>query len=158
MRNPYLPLVVFVLVAITRTLTAQDSLAARQGIPIRLHVAPNLVQRGNLEALTSDTVFFRRCSTCAVQATPHESVTRIEVDVGPGGYPLTGAVVGLLAGAAIGAFIVNPCSRGNAGADGPGCGFGQGMAAGGGAMIGLVVGTAVGAWILPRRHWKRVHW
>ena len=148
------------LVICASSIPAQNALPAPQaGARLRIDLAnDSATKRGTLEQITRDTLFFRPCSNCAVVSAPRAAVNRFEWNAGPGGRPLTGAVLGLLAGAAIGAFVVAPCPHGNAGADGPGCGLGQSLATANGAFIGLVLGTAVGAWLLPRGHWERGSW
>ena len=148
------------LVICARSTAAQNALPAPQaGARLRIYLAnDSATKRGTLEQITRDTLFFRPCSNCAVVSTPRAAVNRFEVNAGPGGRPLTGAALGLLAGAAIGAFVVAPCPHGNAGADGPGCGLGQSLATVNCAFVGLVLGTAVGAWLLPRDRWRRGSW
>jgi hypothetical protein len=70
------------------------------------------------------------------------------------GRVFTGGLLGLLGGAAIGAFIIAPCPHGNAGSDGPPCGLGQGLMAVAGAFIGFGVGAALGATVFARHQRK----
>jgi hypothetical protein len=128
---------------------------------VRAYVVPPGAWRvGALERLTADTLFLRPegCARCASLALPRSSVTRFEASAGRDGHPFRGAALGLLAGAAVGAFVVAPCPHGNSGGDGPGCGLGQGLAAVYGAFGGLLVGGIVGAyWPTPER-WRPARW
>jgi hypothetical protein len=70
------------------------------------------------------------------------------------GRVLAGALLGLVGGAAIGAFVIAPCPHGNAGSDGPPCGLGQSLMAVTGAIVGFGAGAAVGATVFAR-HQRR---
>jgi hypothetical protein len=153
------PLPLFALAIWAPVIAAQNTLAPQPGARLRIYFAnDSALKRGTLEQITPETLVFRPCANCGVVSAPRATVNRFEVDAGPGGRPLIGAALGLLTGAAIGAFVVAPCPHGNAGADGPPCGLGQSLATVNGAFVGLVLGTAVGAWLLPRHHWRRGSW
>jgi len=157
-----LPLVALLAVVAPRAAArAQDSVAVAPGARVRAYVAPPGAWRaGTLGRLTGDTLFLRRtdCAACAPEAVPRAAVARLEASAGRGGYPFRGMAVGLVAGVAVGAFVIAPCPRGNARSDGPPCGQGQGVAAGAGALGGLAVGGVAGALWPPRERWRPARW
>jgi hypothetical protein len=123
-------------------------------------------QVGIVEAVTGDTLHFRRGEGMSSQALAPGQITMIEVPTGThtatGKGALIGAVIGTAAGAAIGAAAYNPrpdcrdpieCSIDAAFED-----TGRAAATIGGGIIGLVSGGLVGAWLghRPRETWTSV--
>lgn len=92
-----------------------------------------------------------QCSACAVTTPPSPIVAELDKRAERGGsYAYRGMAIGLVAGAAIGAFIIAPCPNGNSGSEGPLCGVGQAQATIMSGVGGLVVGGVIGA-LWPRR-------
>ena len=136
---------------------AQDSVPVAPGARVRAYVVPPGAWRvGALDRLTADSLFLRAdgCASCAGVAMPRSAVSRFEASAGRGGHPFRGMALGLVAGAAIGAFVVAPCPHGNRGGDGPPCGLGQGLAAVYGGFGGLLVGGIAGAYWPSKERWR----
>lgn len=149
------------LAAVPLVAGAQDSVAAAPGARVRAYVVPPSAWRvGALERLTRDSLFLRPdgCAACATLAIPRTAVTNLDVSAGRGGHPFRGMALGLVAGAAIGAFVVAPCPHGNRGSDGPPCGLGQMMATIYGGLGGLFAGGAIGAYWPSRERWRPARW
>jgi hypothetical protein len=140
---------------------AQDSAAVSAGARVRAFVVPPGAWRvGTLARVAGDSLLLRpaRCPTCAPDVLPRASVARLEVSAGRPRYPFRGMALGLLAGAAVGAFVVAPCPHGNAGSEGPPCGLGQGMATVAGSLAGTFVGGVAGALWPSRERWRPARW
>jgi hypothetical protein len=140
---------------------AQDSAAVAPGARVRAFVAPPGVWcTGTLARVAGDSVLLQpaQCPTCAPEVLPRTAVTRLEVSAGRPGYPFRGMALGLLAGAAVGAFVVAPCPRGNAGADGPPCGQGQNIVTVVGGLAGMAAGGVAGALWPSRERWRPARW
>jgi hypothetical protein len=154
-------LVALALLLATGAAGAQDSVVVASGDRVRAFVVPPGVWRtGTLAHLAGDSLRLRpaQCPTCAPDVLPRAAITRLEASAGRPGHPFRGMALGLLAGAAIGAFVVAPCPHGNVGSDGPPCGLAQGAATVAGGLGGLLVGGVAGAFWPSRERWRPARW
>jgi len=138
----------------------QDSVAMTLGARARVYAAPSGISRiGFVERITADTLFLRACRGCKAEAFPRDAVQHVDVSIGRGGYPLRGVAIGVLVGAVVGAFVIQPCPAGTPGSDFTSCGFGRAATGLAGAFVGFGVGGAVGRW-WPTERWRpaRVLW